>query len=80
MRQNLHELVPNSICEELRLSDLKDFEQLTRHIFVDLLEVLGDKKFDDEDIFLHVPAACLLFLVEAFLRGGDQPLAECLDP
>lgn len=82
MGQDLHQFVPNRVCEVSRILDVVDLQKLVGHVPVYFLKVFGHQQLNDKHVFLHVPRSSLLFLVEGevFLRSSNEPLREGLDP
>jgi hypothetical protein len=80
--QDLHEFVPNRVCEVSGVLDVVDLQELIGHVPVYFLKVFGHQQLNDKHVFLHVPRSSLLLLVEGkvFFGSSNQPLRESLDP
>ena len=70
----LDQFVPDGVGKVPCVLDFIDFQEANCDIFVDLVQVLGNQKFDDEDVLFHVPATSLVVEIEVLPARIDQPL------
>lgn len=80
--QDLHEFVPDRVCEVPGVLDVVDLQKLVGHVPVYLFKVFGHQQLNDQHVFLHVPRSSLLLLVqgEVLFGSSNEPLRESLDP